>query len=284
LNRDFPDQYKSPQNTVESRQKETAVIMNWSSAHNFVLSANLHGGSVCANYPFDSNSMDKNELYSPSPDDALFRELSLSYSLRHATMWRSNVFFAGITNGAAWYILNGGMQDWNYLWTSDFEITIEVSTVKWPPASTLANFWAENKNALLSYMNRVHIGVHGVVLDQDTGIPLDATISVSGTDFKSITTDKTTGDYYRLLLPGRYTIVATADGYQTAQAIADVYSDKPTKIDFHLAAGGAVNIIAEMSSLIILGIFASILGIALVIIGCVWARRRRTQHIALSAL
>lgn len=42
-----------------------------------------------------------------------------------------------MTNGAAWYPLYGGMQDWNYLWASTIDVTMELSVVKYPDASTL---------------------------------------------------------------------------------------------------------------------------------------------------
>lgn len=55
----------------------------------------------------------------------------------------------GITNGAAWYPIYGSMQDWVYLATGCFELTVEVSESKWPPMASLGALWKENKASLL---------------------------------------------------------------------------------------------------------------------------------------
>ena len=53
--------------------------MKWIMDNPFVLSANLHGGALVANYPFDDNGKEHNAA-NPSPDDEVFRRLSHTYA------------------------------------------------------------------------------------------------------------------------------------------------------------------------------------------------------------
>ena len=82
----------------------------------------------------------------------------------------------GITNGAMWYSVSGGMQDWNYLHTNDFEITLELGCFKYPPAKQLRAFWEDNREALLAYVAKVHMGVKGRVRDSATGESIEGAI------------------------------------------------------------------------------------------------------------
>lgn len=50
-------------------------------------------------------------------------------------------FPGGITNGAAWYVIYGGMQDWKYARTGCFEITLELWDNKGAPAWAWAWAW-----------------------------------------------------------------------------------------------------------------------------------------------
>ena len=95
-----------------------------------------------------------------------FRHLAQAYSLFHADMAkvdRSGCGFGGynfgkqggITNGAAWYSVDGGMQDFNYLSSNDFEITLELGCEKYPKASELEPEWEKNKNALINFIWQV---------------------------------------------------------------------------------------------------------------------------------
>lgn len=113
LNRNFPDQFGW---STGAQQPETSAVMAWSAAQNFVLSANLHGGDLVANYPWDGNAQRRSGQYAACPDDLAFRLLASTYAGKHAKMRASREFTGGITNGAEWYILYGGMQvranDW----------------------------------------------------------------------------------------------------------------------------------------------------------------------------
>ena len=66
-------------------------------------------GAVVANYPWDGNA-DMATRYEASPDDAAFRHLAGAYAGAHASMAASVEFAGGITNGAAWYPVQQGMQ------------------------------------------------------------------------------------------------------------------------------------------------------------------------------
>ena len=163
LNRNFPDQFFKSVNGPP--QPETQAMMKWISSRPFVLSANLHGGSLVANYPYDDSPTGKS-IYSKAPDDDVFKALAKSYSENHPTMHMKNPpwpcpevpadhFDDGITNGAKWYSVSGGMQDFNYVHSNCFELTIEQGCKKFPDVAEMPTFWEENKHSLLAYMDMV---------------------------------------------------------------------------------------------------------------------------------
>lgn len=162
LNRNFPDQFYQKD---EEREPETNHTMNWIKTNPFVLSANIHGGSLVANYPYDDNPSGRTE-YTPSPDDDVFEKLALTYSFAHPTMHLENPpwecknvppdrFKNGVTNGANWYNVAGGMQDFNYVHSDCLEITLELGCNKFPKNDALPKYWEENKHALVKFIEQV---------------------------------------------------------------------------------------------------------------------------------
>uniref|UniRef100_T1J6F0 Peptidase M14 domain-containing protein n=1 Tax=Strigamia maritima TaxID=126957 RepID=T1J6F0_STRMM len=218
LNRNFPDQYvKTPDNDIQ--EPETTAVMTWIKTFPFVLSANLHGGSLVANFPYDNNPQFKDGKYSPAPDEKIFIQLAKTYSYAHKTMWKGHpcptinddAFKDGITNGAMWYNVPGGMQDWNYLNSNCFELTMELGCYKYPANKDFPSYWEDNKNALIAYMEQVHFGLNGFIYNSRGESIADATVSVSGINHNVVSS--LDGDYWRLLAPGNYVVTVSKDGY-----------------------------------------------------------------------
>ena len=113
LNRNFPTwdnltKTRSQLLSPAEREPETRALIRWILDNPFVLSANLHDGSVVANYPYDDS---KGENHQPSltRDDDVFKDLALTYSTNHGNMAQivglvcgEDNFTQGITNGAVW--------------------------------------------------------------------------------------------------------------------------------------------------------------------------------------
>ncbi|XP_078620941.1 carboxypeptidase E-like [Branchiostoma floridae x Branchiostoma japonicum] len=218
-----PDDFWTGNTVSLGPAPETKLVMDWILRYPFVLSANLHGGELVSNYPYDLSRTYPNnpQAYTRCPDDEVFIELAKTYALAHGTMAKCGVTqpcytddFAcqdGITNGAEWYSVTGCMQDFNYLASNCFEITLELSCNKFPPEAELVQFWEDNREALLQYMEKVHSGIKGFVRDtNNNGIP-DAVISVRGINH-DVTTARD-GDYWRLLVPGTYRVTASWGGW-----------------------------------------------------------------------
>jgi len=211
-------------------------VMNWGFQHSSILSANFHGGTLVANYPWDGNYSGQS-VYTACPEDALFIHLALTYSTHNLPMY-NGPFSQGITNGCEWYVIYGGMQDWNYVWMGDRDITMEISTPFWPDESTLPGYWEDNRESMLSYMEEIQRGIRGLVTEAGTGIPLAAKVRLGTTGYDTYT-DPQVGDYYRILLPGTYTLTFSAAGYisQTIAGIV-VVAGTPTVVNVQLVPLG----------------------------------------------
>lgn len=233
----FPDFtnnfFDGPAISTNGWEPEVAHVMDWSMNQRFVLSANFHGGSLVVNYPYDTDGLGS-EVDSPTPDDLLFEEVSRRYSTNNLPMWNSFEFADGIVNGAYWYSIDGGMQDWNYRYMSCNEVTVELSYEKTPAAAALPQYWDENREAMLAYVETVHWGVRGVITEVSTKGALSAAVEVAANG-QPVFSDPDQGDYYRMLLPGTYALSFRAPGYWT-NTVSNVVveAEQPTELDVQL--------------------------------------------------
>ncbi|CAH9105063.1 unnamed protein product [Cuscuta epithymum] len=233
LNRDFPDQFFPMNDDLGSRQPETKAIMSWMEEVHFTASASLHGGALVANFPWDG-TQDKKKYYFACPDDETFKYMANLYSHYHHNMSLSQEFPEGITNGAHWYPIYGGMQDWSYIYAGCFELTLEISDDKWPNATELPTIWEYNKMSMLHLVaSVVKSGIHGRIYSADSGRPLSASIGIKGINY-TIKAGKTFADYHRLLAPGEnYEVVATMPGYKSKRTLI-VLKEEAMTLDFIL--------------------------------------------------
>jgi hypothetical protein len=236
LNRDFPDRCDDSVNTTVGREPETAVVMNWSAAHNFVISANFHGGALVVNYPWDNNCNGV-VVYAPTPEDCVFVHISRRYCEANPRMRRNTAFLypdTGITNGADWYEVSGGMQDWNYTWMGDKDVTIELDADHWPDESRLESLWQENRWSMRYYFLEARNGVRGLVTDSTTGDPVRANIMLAAIPYLTYSS-ALHGEYYRILRPGTYSLTFSAAGYASKTVTGvTVVAGTPTVLDVQL--------------------------------------------------
>ncbi|KAH9691906.1 Carboxypeptidase SOL1 [Citrus sinensis] len=205
LNRDFPDQRMVPD-------------------YGFCC---LHGALV-ANYPWDGTQDKRSFLlsvyrkvmslfiygrryYYGCPDDEAFQFLASVYSRSHYNMSLSTEFQGGIINGASWYPIYGGMQDWNYIYGGCFELTLEISDDKWPSAEELPTIWEYNKMSMLNLV----------------------------ASLVKVNAGRAFADYYRLLTPGkRYEVMASMPGYKPKST--SIWLEETATADFILDPDSAL--------------------------------------------
>ncbi|XP_016150159.1 adipocyte enhancer-binding protein 1-like [Sinocyclocheilus grahami] len=226
----------------------------------FVLGANLQGGEKMVTYPFDmqrppratdgragqlvheyqhmneetwARIQRQNEgALRETADENLFRWLAMTYAHSHLTMTENHrgschtddvTGGQGIINRASWKPVVGSMNDFSYLHTNCFEISIFLGCDKFPHESELASEWENNREALLAFIEQVHRGIKGVVRDVDGNLLANATVSVEG--IKHDVKTAAAGDFWRLLNPGEYRVTARADGYSSQTRLCIVGYD-----------------------------------------------------------
>ncbi|NNK86894.1 MAG: hypothetical protein HKO90_01300, partial [Flavobacteriaceae bacterium] len=234
LNRNYPDNIGGAHpdgNPVY--ELETQQFMTLADTYHFVISANFHGGTEVVNYPWDNT-------YTRHADDDWFFFISKEYAVNCQTYgpagymdaMYTNYVWPGVTNGADWYRVEGGRQDYMNYYKHSKETTIELSDIKTIPASLIDDHWYWNQEALIEYLIQGTYGFRGIVKDAVSGNPIDATITLVGHDNTNshTTTELPLGDYYRPTIAGTYDILFEADCYQPFTLTSQTIANYETKV------------------------------------------------------
>ncbi|MEI6821437.1 MAG: M14 family zinc carboxypeptidase, partial [Bacteroidota bacterium] len=210
LNRNYPNRYAGPHPDGNAWQPETIAFMGLADTVNFTMSTNFHGGTQVCNYPWD-------DTLALTADDSWWqyvcREWVDTVHLYNATYMKS--LNNGITDGAAWYTVTGGRQDYMNYYHHCREFTCEMSTNKTPVEGALPNYWTYNWHSFLNYIEQCQYGVRGNITDSITGNPIKAKVYISGFDKDSseVYSFLPHGNYYRHLIAGNYNITYSAPCY-----------------------------------------------------------------------
>lgn len=208
LNRNFPDWKRGDANQIQKQQPETKAVMQFQASRKFSLSANFHGGAVVVNYPWDNT-------YEKHPLDHLVQSISLSYASLNSEMRNSKEFPRGITNGADWYKVYGGMQDWSYFWYGDLQVTVELSEEKWPSYKKIPSYYQKNKSSMMKYLSLIHQGI-GFYFEDFHQKGRVEIFHKNGTSLETVG-EFVFGDseFYKVLPIGEYRIKIKRNGYST---------------------------------------------------------------------
>ena len=241
MNRNYPDPVDGAHPDNEDYALETQWFMKFAEDNQITMAAHYHGGAELMNYPWDNS-------YTRHADDAWWQLVSREYAdlAQDAAQSTDPSYMTdeenGITNGADWYRIGGGRQDYMNYYRQCREVTIECSTVKCPSASQLPSFWNYNYDAIFAYMNQAMFGIHGTVKDAETKQGVHATIKILDHDqeYSVVESQLPLGDFHRPIKSGTYTVEIKADGYFPSQHVVTVVDGEAVTLNVELEAGEGV--------------------------------------------
>lgn len=150
-------------------------------------------------------------------------------------------------NGGRYYAIygratEGGLaRNWFYYAAGTFAYTIEVSHGYYPPGYRVDSICQRNLVGAYYLMQRVHGSqITGHITDSITGAPLSAEVRILEAyappdTIAPRTSDSLYGRFYRILLPGTYTVQIIKLGYDTVKiSNVLVLQDQPTYLEIKL--------------------------------------------------
>ncbi len=206
-----------------SEPETQALLSVWGGTQPFVISQSGHSGTTAVSLPWSFH-------YDEPPDWAEADYLGEQYCYPNycedpdLTDW-----FQG-----SWgmYQMNGSTKDQYYgsfgamAWTTEMSYTKELN---WSEAAEII---VQHEPAMLFLMQEIQQGLHGSVLDKDSGDPIAALIEIDGK--WSTFSDAEVGDFHKYLRPGTYDVRIYANGYEEYTDSVSIAEGSPTQLDVEL--------------------------------------------------
>lgn len=216
LNRDFGWNWDAwGGSTGTYSQPETRSLQEFCLKENVSLSATLHCEGNVFLYPW---------CHSPNnvPEHTLVVSVGALYA--NATGYTLKESWDDYeTHGELLDLIHGGYGSLCY--TSEISLSLQQ----------FGNSYAGNTAGLEKFCKEASTGsgLHGLVTDAQTGLPLRAAVTISGSPYPAYT-DPVLGDVHRLTIPGDYDVTVWASGY-VPQTVSGVHVAHGAMTDFAVA-------------------------------------------------
>ena len=198
-------------------ESEIQAIVDLAERERFILAVDYHSFGELVLYPW-SNEM-------KPPDFDLISELSEMFVNKLDKYGRNKKYKTLPLNGKS-----GQSANWFYSNFRTISLIVEVGPEYFPTNKMLNEIVISQLNGVEFLLNRIlKSGISGKVIDEISLNPLEAIVQLDF-DFSPIVkptkTDSKFGRFRRLLLPGRYTITVSADGYYEKKLPPILVNDK----------------------------------------------------------
>jgi hypothetical protein len=215
LNRDFGWNWENGWGgSLETySQPETRSLQEFCLQENISLSATLHCEGDIFLYPW---------CYSPNdvPEHDLVLNVGSLYAVA-ASYALIESWDDYETHGELLDLMFGGYGSLCYT----AEISLDIGLFE--------DSYSKNTAGMELFCNRADTGLHGLVTDAQTGQPLRAAVTISGSPFPAYT-DPVLGDVHRLAMQGTYDVTVWANGY-LPQTISGLQVVHGASTDFEVA-------------------------------------------------
>ena len=196
---------------------------------------------LCFRYPTDTDiKHDRRIDGSVTVDDILFRTLSRIYVGKHPKI--SSGFGCqstgairypnGIVIGKKWKDQQDTLATYAYTVLNLLVLNIHISCCQNPDGKELSQLWQDNREPLLSLSEQAYSFIYGKIVDMKSKPISLASLTFSG--IKAYANVTTSGEFYKYLLPGKYTVTAHAPHFESASKEIKLAYLQPYSSDFTL--------------------------------------------------